>query len=301
LALDANAVGFSAWVFTQVNLPHRRPADPQLRQFWQRRLGTAVLGVQAGLARDKRSGGTFRMLEVPAGGLPRLVLAHLCTAGIRSGSPEIELPDTQAGMLSALFPGDLEGLPVARRWAFGGTEYRRFRRRFLEISTARIYVGLDHQPDIDYTLTKERAIWWDDSGTAEGGLPFPCHVRLADHFWRELQKAPVPFDQRTFTSLAGSTVAQDVYLWLAFRLPRLEEPTLISWAAIKEQFGPEYKRERAFRERFAKPLREALFAYPDAKVEVRDEGLILRPSPPHVAPRPRLSARRRVSGQPSTA
>ncbi|MGI8493634.1 MAG: replication protein RepA [Acidimicrobiales bacterium] len=296
LAIDANAVGFSAWVFTQVNLPHRRPTDPQRRLYWERRLGTAFLGVEAGRARPRRSGVGFERLEVPAGGLPRLVTAHLCTAAIRSDSPEVELPPSQAGMLSALFPGDLAGLPIARQWEFGGAQYRRFRRRFLEVATAHYYVGLDQRPDAEYMLTTERAIWWDDEVDA-GGLPFPCHVRLSEAFWRDLQRAPIPFDQRTFTSLAGSTVAQDVYLWLAFRLPRLTEPTLISWAATKDQFGPEYARERDFRRYFAKPLREALFAYPDAKVEVRDEGLVLRPSPPHVAARSRLWGRRRANPQ----
>ena len=65
-----------------------------------------------------------------------------------------------------------------------------------------------------------------------------------------------------------------------------QNPTFpIPWAYLANQFGSQYKRERDFKARFLPALRQVLIAYPEAKVIVTDDGLILRPSRPPVKPR----------------
>ncbi len=85
-------------------------------------------------------------------------------------------------------------------------------------------------------------------------------------------------------------LALDLYAWMAQRLHRISAgvPQAIPWAAVKEQFGPGYRRMEHFRTRFRQAMREALTVYTEAKVEEDAAGLVLRHSPPPI--RKRLAA-----------
>jgi len=85
--------------------------------------------------------------------------------------------------------------------------------------------------------------------------------------------------------LAAKSVSLDVYIWLAYRLHTLQKPTPVRWQALYAQFGSGYDRMRAFRDRFAGALAAAVVAYPEAHVEMGEDGLILHPSRPPVAPK----------------
>jgi hypothetical protein len=80
-------------------------------------------------------------------------------------------------------------------------------------------------------------------------------------------------------------VSLDLYIWLAYRLHTLTAPTPIRWAALGEQFGGGYSRQRDFVRDFRKALAPAVAAYEGAMVTVGEEGLTLYPSRPPVAPR----------------
>lgn len=79
----------------------------------------------------------------------------------------------------------------------------------------------------------------------------------------------------------------DIYTWLAQRLHRVSKQrrAAITWAALRDQFGPGYDRLRDFRRNFLGPLQKVLSQYPQARVEVVEQGLILANSRPPVAKR----------------
>ncbi len=77
----------------------------------------------------------------------------------------------------------------------------------------------------------------------------------------------------------------DLYIWLAYRLHTLKQVTPVRWAALSDQFGGTYSRQRDFVRDLRKALVPAVSAYPEAKVEIEDDGLLLHPSRPPVAPR----------------
>ena len=79
--------------------------------------------------------------------------------------------------------------------------------------------------------------------------------------------------------LSHSALALDIYTWLAHRLWRVRRGGR-SWAALQEQFGTEYRDRKPFKLQFRKRLREALTAYPEAKVEEVDGGIRLHRPPP---------------------
>ncbi len=85
----------------------------------------------------------------------------------------------------------------------------------------------------------------------------------------------------------------DLYVWLAWRLHSLTKATPISWAAVYQQFGSGYAHRFHFKAGFMDSLAAALAAYPEARVDIDETGILLHPSPPPVA---RLTAARRAIG-----
>jgi hypothetical protein len=65
----------------------------------------------------------------------------------------------------------------------------------------------------------------------------------------------------------------------------LRRDTTIPWPVLENQFGAEYERTRDFKAAFLAHLKRVVTVYPAAKVLRHDAGLILRPSPTHVARR----------------
>jgi hypothetical protein len=83
--------------------------------------------------------------------------------------------------------------------------------------------------------------------------------------------------------------ALDVYIWLAYRLHVLKQPTPVTWAALHGQFGAGFKAVRQLKPTLREALTLALAVYPEAKVGEETSGIILYPSLPAV---PRADAKR---------
>ena len=75
----------------------------------------------------------------------------------------------------------------------------------------------------------------------------------------------------------------DVYIWLAYKLHALKKDVDVSWPALYAQFGAGFSRIRRFREHFINCLPLALAAYPEARIDVSDKCITLRPSRPAIA------------------
>ena len=59
----------------------------------------------------------------------------------------------------------------------------------------------------------------------------------------------------------------------------------MTWAALKAQFGSGFSKLYHFKNKFPATLALAMAVYPDARVEVEDAGVLLKPSRPPVSPR----------------
>ncbi len=67
---------------------------------------------------------------------------------------------------------------------------------------------------------------------------------------------------------------------------RLRKPVTIPWGSLQLQFGCGYKNPRHFKRRFLKYLKSVISYYSEVRLRNADAGLMLWPSPTHVAPRP---------------
>jgi hypothetical protein len=110
-------------------------------------------------------------------------------------------------------------------------------------------------------------------------------VVLDEVFWDALRQHPVPLREAALRELGSRSASLDLYVWLAYRLYTLTGPTPVGWAALRAQFGAGYKEAHTFRRDFRKALAPAVAAYPEARVEMAEEGVMLHPSRPPVGRR----------------
>lgn len=62
----------------------------------------------------------------------------------------------------------------------------------------------------------------------------------------------------------------------------LRQPVTVPWILLAAQFGGSYSQVKHFKAEALKQLRRILVLYPSLRIEADSEGLILRPSPPHI-------------------
>jgi hypothetical protein len=258
---------FSGWA--QCALPHRRLADDAP---WQIMSDRVRLVVEPG-RRPAPDSNALDHVGVPFGSHARLILLFLQTEALRTGSREVELGGSLRQWLGRM------GVPI------GGGAAKSVRDQAERISRCRLTfhiqgtgrAGLVNQSIVD------RALFIEDDAP-QGRLNLET-AKLSEGFFEQLKRHPVPLEEAAVRALANNSAALDVYLWLAYRLHVLTAPRPITWTALKAQFGAGFKELYHFKNKWPKALNMALAVYPGAKVEVNDEGVVLRPSRAPVAPK----------------
>jgi hypothetical protein len=136
----------------------------------------------------------------------------------------------------------------------GGKTYRLVREQSRRLSLCRLTF---------YRVTDEATIVTNGSFVRDAILP--SHERDGDQLplWREA----IRLDEGFYQSLIDHS------------LPA------ITWKALYDQFGGGFRHVRQFRAKFKEPLALALAAYPEARLEVDDKGVLLHPSAPPILER----------------
>ena len=260
-------------VFCQVALPYRDPGEEQRR--WRRAQGRISLEVQAGSAINPA---TMEYVDVglPWGTKPRLILAHLNGEALRQNSRKIEVESSLSAFVKRIRGFD------------GGREIRAFRDQLTRLSCALVRLGMVHDGrvrQISTQVVSEFDLWPELD--ARQRVLWPTTIKLSTEYFESLQAHAVPLNESDLGALAHSALALDLYAWLALRLHRIPplEPVFVTWAALKEQFGPDYGRVRDFRRVFQGALRQVRARYDRALIDLDGRGITLRHSLPPVAPR----------------
>lgn len=269
---ESQALGITYSGFCMTALPHKRLPDDEIWQRATRNISLLIEPVRVHGGHDPR------YLGVPYGSRARLILLYLQTEAVRNNSREVELGRSMRDWLQRMGIG------------IGGKTYRDVREQATRIGACRLTFKW-HSPD-------GRSTAWDHDHIIKGGFAFHDvgeddrqgtlwneTVRLGETFFEELKRHPVPIFEPAIRHIANQSLTIDIYIWLAYRLHSLQQPTRISWLSLKEQFGPNYASVKAFRQRFLQGLEVALAVYPQARVDVAGQGLTLQPSPPPVEKR----------------
>ncbi|AWK85910.1 replication protein RepA [Azospirillum thermophilum] len=265
---ESNALGITYSGFCLTSLPHRRlPADVE----WRRDQGRVTLLIEPG--RERKRDGSFAHVGVPYGAKARLILLYLQTRAIQDNSREIELGRSMNAWL------DRMGVSA------GGSTYKAVQEQATRINLCRLTFFWDKNGAEGFA--KENIVSGgirlrDDDGQ---GTLWQETVQLSETFFTALKRSPVPIWEPAIRHIGGCSMAIDVYVWLAYRLHVLREPTPVTWAALFNQFGGGYKAMKHFKPEFREALDLALAVYEAARVEVNEAGVMLRPSAPPIPER----------------
>jgi len=263
-AYAAGEVGFMARALVQATMPH---SDPKTNEF-VRHNGHYSLSILA--PKD---------VGLPYGRYPRLVLAYLNTEAVKRKTRHIELDHHFSHFCAAL------GIPPTTGPRGSLPQLREQMQRLFASTFQCVFHDEEkgrHAGD-GFLIAEKRALWWDprrETGDASWG----SHVVLSERFFREATEAPVPLDLRVLRALR-SPFEIDIYVWLTWRFFRLRKPVTIPWDSLQLQFGCGYKNPRHFKRRFLKYLNNVISYYPEVRLKNAEAGLLLKPSPPHVASR----------------
>ena len=275
IALDPpEVITYQHTVLCQSSMPYRDPG-PQVRE-WEREQGAVALRVEAGAARNPETD-EWVPLGLPFGPKPRLILAYLNAEALKTGSPVIEME----GSLTA-FVRRVQGRNPT------GPEISKFKDHLGRLAAATIRMAIAREGraiQVDSKIVTAFDLWFPKNENQR--VLWPSTVHLSLDYFGSLQKHAVPLDERALAGLSHSALALDIYAWLAQRLHRIPKrrPQFITWAAIKDQFGPDFGRMDNFKRKFRAALAQILTQYPTAKIEADGYGVTLRHSLPPVTKR----------------
>lgn len=261
-AKEAGALGYMARVLTQATLPHRAQSSLQ----FMRRNGAFVLSITA-----------LSPMGLPYGSIPRLLLSWMTTEAIRTQQPVLELGPTLSAFMAEL--------GLARQGGERGdiTRLRDQMKRLLCSAISCHYEDKGHNCGVGFNIADRYDLWWNPKQPNQLPL-WKSTVTLGANFFKEITERPIPIDLRALKALKRSPLALDIYCWMTYRMSYLRKETEIPWSALQLQFGTDYDRTIDFKRCFLKQLKFAQSIYDCAKVEEGKQGLILKPSPSHIAP-----------------
>jgi hypothetical protein len=266
-------LAFQHTVFCQAGLPYRNPGD-DVRE-WKREQGAVSLLVEAGQARHPKSRDWVK-LGLPWGTKPRLILAHLNAEALRQDSPVIEVESSLSAFVKRIRGFD------------GGREIRAFKDQLSRLSVAVVRLATtrgDRAFQVNAQVVDAFELWPELDDRQR--VLWPSTIQLSLPYFNSLQEHAVPLNEADLAALAHSALGIDLYSWLTQRLHRVNpnRPAFISWAALKQQFGPDYGRMDNFKAFFRKTLRQVLARYKAARIEIDGYGMRLHNSPPPVTKR----------------
>lgn len=258
-------MAFTHAVLCQVGLPRSKVEG---REF-MRQSGAAWINIQAGYL-DEGRGPVLQ--PIPYGPMPRLGLAWVSTFAVRNKERRIPIGDSAAEFLRLMDMDDQ------------GKRYDTLRKQMHALAAARLQLGFKGRTYNGQPVQQFDA-WMSNKDTQQRAL-WPGVMVLSEDYFASLIESAVPLDNRALHALKGSSLALDVYAWLAHRLHRIEgRGVILHWKALREQFAQEYRGkepDKNFRKEFLPALRKVLAVYPQAKVKSVTGGVLLIGSPPPI-------------------
>jgi Plasmid encoded RepA protein len=268
-------LAFQHSCMAQCSLPASKP-DPAV-SVWDKRQGRAQLRVEAGSVIDPKTRRYVRP-GLPYGPKARLLLMHLNTEAIRSGSPVIPVEDSMTAFFRRLMGKTQDG-----------RQAKMLKHQLTALAAANFHISIVYDDERAVQMNSHVVaafdLWFPDESWQR--ILWPSTLRLSTDYFESLTRYAVPLDERAIAALAHSAMALDIYAWLAQRLHRIPEgrPQFVPWALLHEQFGQDYARIRKFREIFFVALRQVQAAYPEAKLAGDGRGMMLHRSSPPVRKR----------------
>jgi hypothetical protein len=292
--ITSDDITFTSRLFAQVGLPHTNKRT----EIWERRNGQYIFTVRSGLDYQKkiRMDGMRPLIGIPYGRYPRLILSHIIDQALTYKRREIELTHSLAGYLKKLgvsTSGAWVNTPTGKRTRSTREECVMQLRRFIsaEYTIRKIHYDTNGEmlecDDVrDLKISSRYRLWGPKTNPDQEEL-WPSFIILTEEFYNEIIEHAVPLYKGALRELEAA-FALDIYMWSTFRAAYFEkydkkECVRIPWAALKNQFGADYKQLKTFRYWFRHYLAEVRTIYPGLRIDDTDSDfLIFEPCKPHI-------------------
>ena len=264
-------VTYTHAVFAQCFLPLRKL--PKVQKVYEVRHGRATLAVLAGVLLNPRTRHMVQM-DVPSGSAARIALAHINNHLIRSKSLDEALMVPMGESLRDYM--EYQGINVC------GPNGKEIALQIHNLAAAHITLGVwsgDHARQINTQIT-DAIDFWLEKDRRQRTLWQPM-MQVSERYAAAVREHCVPHDMRALIGLYKDTRAMDIYVWLAYRLPRVpaRHDLFIRYDDLKPIFGTGVTDPYKFRQVFKRALRAALAWYRDARVGIEPEGIRIFHSP----------------------
>jgi hypothetical protein len=265
-AAAEEGISFHYVPLIQCSFPH---ADPGEARTFTRRNGWLELTL----------GTTRPETGLPYGVPARLLTIYAASEAVRTKSPEIFLGNSVHDFLRRL------DVPITRG---DRGSLRVYANQLLKLIHCTLTIDENIRDASGRTglhirqalFAEEARLWWDDaSGVGQGSS-----LVLSSVLFHSILDRSAPLSTAAIRQLRKSPMDLDVYAWLVHRLYHLAKPSTVTWTQLSGQFGHGYSEQRFFRRVFGASMKRVLEAYPEAKVKLADNGVVLLPSKPHLAP-----------------
>lgn len=267
---SADEVTFMSSILVQATLPHSDPGDVEA---WGRSNGDAQLYIQPGV--EKGEDGEYQKIGLPYGSYPRLLLIWMTSEVARTGRRRLNLGESLSGFMKDL------GLQVTGGEHGTIGRFQEQMRRLFAAKIGMIWQEPGHEKRKAALVADELDLWWDPKEPKQQTL-WESTVRLSQPFFQALRDRPVPADRRILRRIKQSSLAIDLYLWLTYRVTRLDEPLTLSWQQVHDQMGANYSHASDFAARAREHLEDISVIWDDLQYETPRGRLRVYPSPPSV-------------------
>ncbi len=266
-------ITFQHTIFCQTCMPYRNPGDDV--RIWERQQGQAHLLIKAGEALHPEKN-RFVDVGLPFGPKPRLILAYLNTHALRAQSPHIEVEYSLTAFVKRI------GLHSK------GQNMRIIKDQLTRLSASDFRLGLvkdGYARTLKATIISGFELWFPKNERQR--VLWPTTITFSVEYFESLCAHAVPLNEMALANLSHNAMAIDIYSWLAQRLHRVprSKTQLVPWICLMEQFGYSYKHLYKFRQVFKSALSQVLVVYPEAHVELIEQGMEVFNSPPPVLKR----------------
>ena len=257
---------YSGWC--HAGLPHKKPRLDNTN--WRIETDYMTLLVEPGTRIQED--GLETPVGVPFGSYARLILIDWQTEALEHGTRNVVIGPSLKASLKRM------GLP------HGGKVMELVREQVERIAACRFtfHVKASSGRGAIANINIVDHIEYSDVGSSKSPRRYVERIQLSELFYKQLQIRPVSVDKASVIAIRNSSMALDLYMWLAYRLRSLEQDKDISWSALKGQFGGGVTLLKNFKPMFNENLQLALSVYRTAQVETMPSGIRLSPSPPPV-------------------
>ncbi|MCW2240666.1 replication initiation protein [Azospirillum canadense] len=272
---DAYDFMFNHVSFCHSAFPQGKPGD-EFRQINRRNGKFAMTITPVSIALPGEDNAIVRF-GVPYGAKPRLLTAWVVTQ---------LLDPARGGDDNLLELGPIRDFFTALGTSWSGQALQRTKDQLLRLAYTRMTMvneGATADAVMDVSL-------FDATLLPPGTLRAYRDGRFADIQWPQVlgvnakmaatfRRHAVPIPTQRLSKVAENPMATDLFLYMCYRLPFLKDDEHLPIKVLARRFGDGIAPSK-FRAKFMASLRAARDAYPEADIEVTDEGLTLRRSDP---------------------